>query len=298
MKGQTGVEYLLMIGGVLLTAIVIGAYLTTAASKIYNEVTGTSGATLYVNGVTNSLAYWKDPSTLDSATFLTVNSSTGTLTANGKIVANDVCTTAGKCLSTVSGGGGDTSAWKQNGAAIYYTGGNVGIGTANPGYPLDINGDVQVSETLHAKTVDTNNLCFDGNCARIIPITLLVPGHTIFKDTSHHSVNSNEWKQIAEYTVKESDMDPPAKHIRIKISVTADLSKFDSLFLRYQINDGPMNQVVGTGTHVTITKGDIYVNSGDTIKMYAKTYYNSTGTVNGISITQTGIQGKIIFQDS
>jgi len=108
MKGQTGVEYLIMIGGVLLVALVIGAYMTTAASKIYNEVTGVSGATLKVNPVPSKLAYWVDENTLGSASFLTVNDTAGTLTANGKIIANDFCTPTGTCLSTVSGGGGGT----------------------------------------------------------------------------------------------------------------------------------------------------------------------------------------------
>ncbi len=106
MKGQTGIEYLIMIGGVLLVALIVGAYMTTAASKIYNEVTGVSGATLKVNPVPNKLAYWVDNNTLGSASFLTVDNTAGTLTVNGKIVASDICTSTGKCLSTASGGGG------------------------------------------------------------------------------------------------------------------------------------------------------------------------------------------------
>ena len=123
-------------------ALVVGAYVTTAASKIYNEVSGVSGATLNVNPVPNKIAYWKDTNTLESATFLTVNNSTGTLTASGKIVADDFCTVSGKCLSAAGGGSGGTSVWKTNGSSIFFIGGDVGIGTINPQYALDVNGDV------------------------------------------------------------------------------------------------------------------------------------------------------------
>lgn len=43
------------------------------------------------------------------------------------------------------GGGGGTSLWSQNGSSIYYNGGNVGIGTANPATNLHILGDFHIA---------------------------------------------------------------------------------------------------------------------------------------------------------
>ncbi len=181
MKGQTGIEYLIMIGGVLLVALIVGAYMTTAASKIYNEVTGVSGATLKVNPVPNKLAYWVDNNTLGSASFLTVDTPSGTLNVGGTVraskfcigsscvtswsgsgVTDTRCDTQGTCsqlcigmkcitswndVNYVSGGGGSASTpWHSSGSNIYYTGGNVGIGTNNPQYVLDVNGSMRVQK--------------------------------------------------------------------------------------------------------------------------------------------------------
>jgi hypothetical protein len=41
-------------------------------------------------------------------------------------------------LYALNGGGGGTSLWSQSGTDIYYTSGEVGVGTAAPGYPLHV----------------------------------------------------------------------------------------------------------------------------------------------------------------
>jgi len=43
--------------------------------------------------------------------------------------------------------GGGTGYWTETGSDIYYTTGNVGVGTATPAYPLDVTGRIRVSDT-------------------------------------------------------------------------------------------------------------------------------------------------------
>jgi hypothetical protein len=50
-------------------------------------------------------------------------------------------------LSTPTGGGG-SSPWTTSGSDIYYTTGNVGVGTATPSEPLDVVGDVEITGDL------------------------------------------------------------------------------------------------------------------------------------------------------
>lgn len=167
MRGQTSIEYLLIIGGVLLVALIVGAYLTDAASKIYNTVTGVSGAELKVSPSPDKVAYWVDNETLGSAGFLKVGSSSLTVTSPAELVVQNRLTAGEICLpdgcvgqwSSVGGGGG-SSLWKQNGSDIYYTGGNVGIGTSTPAYTLDVNGNTRVIGNI---TVD-GNVCINGDC--------------------------------------------------------------------------------------------------------------------------------------
>ncbi len=48
----------------------------------------------------------------------------------------------GNLLVQSCNGCGSASQWQNNGSSIYYNGGNVGIGTSNPTYPLQVSGNV------------------------------------------------------------------------------------------------------------------------------------------------------------
>ena len=79
---------------------------------------------------------------------------TGTLYQNG--------------LPSAAGGGGGGSLWSSNGAKIYYNAGNVGIGSGNPAYKLDVVGPTYISGPLTVNnTIITNNNNIDSGSGTI-----------------------------------------------------------------------------------------------------------------------------------
>ena len=53
--------------------------------------------------------------------------------------------------------------WNQNGNNIDYTNGNVGIGTTNPQYPLDVNGNAAVTGNIYGQNIYAANQLSAGN---------------------------------------------------------------------------------------------------------------------------------------
>jgi F0F1-type ATP synthase delta subunit len=68
---------------------------------------------------------------------------TTSLTKLGIGLPGEVLTVAGGNPLWAPASGGGSSVWSLNGTMAYYNNGNVGIGTTNPGYKLDVSGSVR-----------------------------------------------------------------------------------------------------------------------------------------------------------
>ena len=95
---------------------------TTSGSNIYNSNTG------YV-GIGNSSPSYK-------------------LDVSGTINASNAICIAGSCKN-----GWDSSVWTKSGSSIYSNNsGNVGIGTSNPSFKLDVNGDARINSLIYVSS--------------------------------------------------------------------------------------------------------------------------------------------------
>jgi hypothetical protein len=117
----------------------------------YTGATGHSGIT-GVTGITGPTGYTGATGETGATG---VTGITGTTGATGATGATGITGATGP-----TGDRGDTgiSVWNVNGNQMYYTSGNVGIGTQSPSYTLDISGDVNVSGSVNANVVNANTI--------------------------------------------------------------------------------------------------------------------------------------------
>lgn len=125
---------------------------TSATKCITNwpTVSAGGGASLWSTWTTASKIYYN----LDNVGIWLVDplyplQVSGTIFANtlsgNKICLGGVCRIDWPTGGTIIGGDSVRSSWTNK---IYYTSGNVGIGTNSPWYPLEISGDVKIQNTL------------------------------------------------------------------------------------------------------------------------------------------------------
>jgi len=75
----------------------------------------------------------------------------GRVTSGAQLTSSDVTTALGYSPASASA----ATQWSTSGTTISYSAGNVGIGTSNPSYKLDVNGDLNVSGTI--RTISGSN---------------------------------------------------------------------------------------------------------------------------------------------
>ena len=140
---------------------------------------GASGTSLYVNGDaritgivtigTSSITLNGSSNTINVGTGITINGSTGIISATSIVLGGTTLTgaavtsiTAGSGISVdqstgnvtiTATGGGESSQWVTTGVGIH-TLSNVGIGTTNPTSKLIVTGDVNITGVVTATTID------------------------------------------------------------------------------------------------------------------------------------------------
>jgi hypothetical protein len=122
--------------------VLSGGISTGAASSSILFKTATPGA----SGTTDNTPSTKMTILGNGNVGIGVASPTDKLHVDGNVLVtsgNDVCIDSGNCLSTAG-----ASQWTTSGSDIYFTGGNVGIGTSSPTYALDVVQQDAPSESL------------------------------------------------------------------------------------------------------------------------------------------------------
>lgn len=127
-----------------------------------------------------------------------------------------ICNEAGAC-SIFNGEGGASSLWLVNGSNIYYSAGNVGVGTNNPTSKLDVAGLASFSDGFMAKASSTinGNLSLSSSNGGVVDLSSGITTKAPFAGRVSYRTNYNlDWNGVLPYA--ESFISP-ARQIMLLI---------------------------------------------------------------------------------
>ncbi len=120
---------------------------TSASALTINGDVNFTG-NLYKNGVLFSASDWLKNGT--NLYYSTGNVGVGTANPSYKLdISGDINFTGNIYKNGTLFSTGSSSDWSKTGTNLYYTSGNVGVGTATPTYKLDITGDINFTGSLY-----------------------------------------------------------------------------------------------------------------------------------------------------